>query len=71
MNKIRTSRFVVYKRENDERAMNCEICKVIQKLGLRKSVHKLWLCTDKQMLRRRRRVAIVERTNRRLSKSFA
>jgi hypothetical protein len=51
--------------------MNCEICKVIEKLGLRKSVHKLWLCTDKQMLRSGRRVAIVERTNRRLSKSFA
>jgi len=71
MNKIRTSRSLVYKRENDERAMNCEICKLIQKFGLRKSVHTLWLCTDKQMPRRRRRVGIVEQTNRRLSKSFA
>ena len=51
--------------------MNCEICKVIQKLGLRKSAHELWLCTDKRMPRCRRRVAIVERTNRRLRKSFA
>jgi hypothetical protein len=56
---------------NDERAMNCEICKLIQKLGLRKSAHDLWLCIDKQVQRRRRRVTIVERTNRRLSKSFA
>ena len=47
--------------------MNYEICKIIQTLGLRKSVHKLWLCTAKQMPRRRRRLAIVERTNRRLA----
>jgi len=43
---------------NDEHAMNCEICKVIRKLGLRKSAHKLWLCTAKQMPRRRKRVAM-------------
>jgi hypothetical protein len=46
--------------------MNCEICKVIRKLGLLKSAHELWLCTDKQMPCRRRRVAIAERTNRRV-----
>jgi hypothetical protein len=42
---------------NEEGTMNCEICKVIQKLGLRKSAHELWLCTDKAMRRRRRRAA--------------
>jgi hypothetical protein len=45
--------------------MNCEICKVIQKLGLRKSAHELWFCTDKAMPRRRRRVAMVARRTRR------
>jgi hypothetical protein len=43
---------------NDEHAMNCEICKVIRKLGLHKSAHELWLCTAKQMPSRRRHVAI-------------
>jgi hypothetical protein len=32
---------------NEEGTMNCEICKVIQKLGLPKSAHELWICTDK------------------------
>ena len=56
---------------NEERTMNCEICKVIQKLGLPKSTHELWLCTNKGMPRRRRRVAMVERRTRRLKKLFA
>jgi len=51
--------------------MNCEICKVIQKLGLPKSAHELWFCTDKVMPRRRRRVAMVQRRNRRLRRGFA
>jgi hypothetical protein len=53
--------------ENDERAVNCEICGVIQKLGLGKSAHELWLCTDKQVSGRGRRVAIVGRMNCRAS----
>jgi hypothetical protein len=28
---------------------NCEICKVITKLGLPRAVHDLWFCTDKQL----------------------
>jgi hypothetical protein len=39
---------------NEEGIMNCEIRKVIQKLGLPKSAHELWFCTDKGMPRRRR-----------------
>lgn len=48
--------------EQPRKAVSCEICAVIQKLGLRKSTHALWLCTDKQMPRRCRRVAIIGRT---------
>ena len=29
--------------------MNHEICNVIQQLGLPKSAHELWFCTDKPM----------------------
>jgi hypothetical protein len=54
-----------------EAAMKCEICRLIQKLGLGKSAHELWLCTDKQLPRRGRRVAVVDRMGRRASKSFA
>jgi len=28
--------------------MNCEICEVINKLDLSKSIHELWLCVDKE-----------------------
>jgi hypothetical protein len=56
---------------NEEGTMNCEICKAIQKLGLPKSAHELWFCTDKGMPHRRRRVAMVQRMNRRLRRGFA
>ena len=56
---------------NEEGTMNCEICKVIHKLGLPKSAHELWFCTDKGMPRRRRRVAMVQRRNCRLRRGFA
>ena len=57
--------------ETEEGTMNCEICKVIQKLDLRKSAHELWFCIDKAMPHRRRRVAMVERAIRRPRKLFA
>lgn len=56
---------------NEQGIMNCEICKVIQKLGLPKSAHELWFCTDKVMPRCRRRVAMVQRRNCRLRRVFA
>jgi hypothetical protein len=28
--------------------MDCEICKLIKKLGLRKSAHELWFCVAKK-----------------------
>jgi hypothetical protein len=59
------------KNGNEERTMNCEICKVIQKLGLPKSTHELWLCTSKGVPRRRSRVAMVEQRTRRLQHLFA
>ena len=55
---------------NEEGIMNCEICKVIQKLGLPKSAHELWFCTGKVMPRRRRRVAPAQRSTRRLRRVF-
>ena len=32
--------------------MNCEVCKVIEKLGLDMSAHDMWFCVDGQSDRR-------------------